>query len=119
VSRHADPISTRRLVVGVASWALLLLAWWLVLERDPRSWAAELAVPVVAVVVVTVVTLWWVRHNLGIYQRKGPRRGLPDVSAPWTQDSLGRPLVLADGVAQAPVVRLRLDGDLKRYEVAP
>jgi len=117
VTKHADPISHRRLVVGVVSWVVLGLAWWRVLDRDPREWVYELSVPVVSLVAVTVLTLWWVRHNLGIYQRKGPRRGVPAVDAHWSHDSLGRALVLDEGVTTGRVVRVVLEGDVKRYEV--
>ena len=27
---------------------------------------------------VLAVTIWWIRHNVSIYRRKGPRRGRPD-----------------------------------------
>ena len=117
VSKHADPLGVRRVLWGVGAWLLLALAWWVVLRRDARTWLPELLVPAVAVVVVTVVTLYWVRHNLGIYQRKGPRKGLPAGDAPWVQDSLGRRLEFASGVSNARVVRVDLDGDVKRYEV--
>jgi hypothetical protein len=117
VTKHSDPLGARRVVFGVLAWVALALAWWVVLQRDPRTWLVQLAVPVVSLVVVTVLTLAWVRHNLGIYQRKGPRRGLPAVDAPWTEDSLGRRLVLADGLAAARVVRLDLRDDVKHYEV--
>lgn len=102
---------------GVLSWVALGIAWWAVLRRDPRAWLPELLVPTVALVVVTVLTLLWVRHNLGIYQRKGPRRGVPEVHEPWVSDSLGRRLELPAGVAGARLVRVVLDGDVKRYEV--
>ena len=108
MSKHADPIAARRVVVGVVAWAVFGVAWWLVLRRDPGSWLPDLAVPVVSLVVVTVVTLAWVRHNLGIYRRKGPRRGLPAVDAPWTHDSLGRALSLPTGVATARIVTVDL-----------
>jgi hypothetical protein len=118
VSRHSDPLGTRRVVVGVASWIALGLAWYAVLHRDARTWLPQLLIPTVSLVVVTALTLLWVRHNLGIYQRKGPRRGIPAVDQPWTADSLGRRLELPAAVEAAPVVRLVLDGDVKRYEVA-
>lgn len=117
MSKHLDPLAGRRVVVGVLSWVLLLLAWVLVLQRDPRTWLYQLAVPVVTLVVVTVVTFAWVRHNLGIYVRKGPRRGLPAVDRPWTSDSLGRRLELPTDLAEARVVRLTVRGDVKAYEV--
>lgn len=117
MSRHADPIGTRRVLWGVCAWFLLALAWWDVLRRDSRTWLPELLVPAITLVVVTVVTLYWVRHNLGIYQRKGPRKGLPDADAPWVADSLGRRLEFAPGVADARVIRVGIEGDVKRYEV--
>jgi len=111
-----DPLGARRVVVGVVSWFVLGVAWWVVLERDPRTWWYELAVPAVSLLVVTVLTLAWVRHNLGIYERKGPRRGVPGVEAPWTHDSLGRRLDLTAGLDEARVVRASVDGEVKRYE---
>jgi hypothetical protein len=117
VSKHTDPIGTRRIFVGLLSWLALGAAWWGVLRRDSRTWLPELLVPVVALVVVTALTLLWVRHNLGIYQRKGPRTGLPHSDAPWLTDSLGRHLDLPVAALSARHVRLVLDGDTKRYEV--
>lgn len=117
MSKHADPITGRRWVVGTLSWVALGYAWWRVLERGPRDWALEIAVPVVSALVVTVLTLVWVRHNRGIYERKGPRRGLPDVVAPWTSDTLGRRLVIPSTVSDARVVRVDLVADAKCYRV--
>ena len=122
MAKHSDPLRTRRVVYGLASWLLLGVAWWAVLRRDPQSWLTQLVVPAVAAVVVTAVTLLWVHHNLGIYQRKGPRRGLPDADLPWTSDSLGRRLEIPHGLEDARVLRLVLDGTdggVKRYEVTP
>jgi len=117
MSKHSDPIGARRLAVGVVSWVVFAVAWWLVLRRDPGSWLPDLAVPVVSVVVVTALTLLWVRHNTGIYRRKGPRRGLPAVDAPWTHDSLGRPLALSDEARSGRVVSVDVVDGMKRYEV--
>ena len=117
MSRHSDPIGTRRIVVGVLSWLALGTAWWAVLSRDSRTWLPQLLVPAVALVAVTALTLLWVRHNLGIYQRKGPRSGLPSTPATWTADSLGRRLDLPAAALSARRVHVVLDGDVKRYEV--
>lgn len=117
MTKHIDPLGTRRLVYGVVAWVVLGLAWWDVLRRDARTWLPELLVPAVSLVVVFVVTLVWVRHNRGIYRRKGPRQGLPGVDEPWVVDSLGRRLELAPDASDAAVVRVVLEGDVKRYEV--
>ncbi|GAC1611757.1 MAG: hypothetical protein NVS3B26_27800 [Mycobacteriales bacterium] len=96
---------------------MLAVAWWDVLRANPRSWLPELLIPVVTLVIVSALTLLWVRHNLGIYARKGPRRGLPDPDAAWSTDRLGRQLHFEYGVENAPVVRLDLTGPTKRYRV--
>ena len=112
-------MATRRVLWGVLAWLLLVVAWWDVLRRDARTWLPELLVPAAALVVVTAVTLFWVKHNRGIYQRKGPRKGLPAGDAPWLEDSLGRCLEFAPGIDDSRLIRLDLDGDVKRYEVGP
>ncbi|MHB2024113.1 MAG: hypothetical protein ACYCO3_12390, partial [Mycobacteriales bacterium] len=43
-------------------------------------------------VLTWLVTQAWVRHNLAIYRRKGPRRGRSRGVESWTHDRLGRPL---------------------------
>jgi hypothetical protein len=117
VTRHADPLAGRRVLWGVCAWLLLAVAWWDVLGRESGTWLPELFIPAVTLVVVTLVTLVWVKHNLGIYQRKGPRRGLPGADAPWVLDTLGRRLEFASGLEDARVIRLALVDDVKRYQV--
>lgn len=117
MSKHLDPLAGRRTVVGLVSWVVLGVSWWLVLRRGAQTWWEAIAVPGVTLLVVTVLTLAWVRHNQGIYERKGPRRGVPSVEQPWTHDSLGRPLLLTVEAQHAQVVHVHVEGDLKRYEV--
>jgi hypothetical protein len=119
VQQTTDRIAGRRRVVGVLGWLAFVACWWLVLRRDPRTWREELAVPLASLLLVAVVTLVWVRHNLGIFRRKGPRRGLPAVDAPWTHDTLGRPLDLPRAAVTASVVELVVVDGEKVYRVAP
>ena len=67
--------------------------------------------------ITSVLTLLWVRHNLGIFRRKGPRKGLPAVSEEIRSDSLGRTLDLPgyDSLKGAPVVVISREGDRKRF----
>lgn len=117
VHRKIDPLQRRRVLTGLLAWIAFGLSWWLVLRRDPRTWQEQLLVPASSLFLVTAVTLLWVRHNLAIFRRKGPRRGLPVVDAPWTHDSLGRPLALPAQARLARVVEVHVEHSVKRYEV--
>src|SRR5919109_662632 len=80
-------------VIGAAFW-LLLAGLWVVLAhegkasgaafRDTGVWLAALMGAVLA------VTIWWVRHNVAIYRRKGPRGGRPENPPRTDEDRLGR-----------------------------
>lgn len=115
MARHSDPLRGRRLVWGVVAWLVLGLAWARVVSGQVRTWLPELAIPAIAAMIAVAITTVWVRHNLAIYQRKGPRRGLPAADERWHADSLGRRIELADDVLEANVVRIDLVGDVKRY----
>lgn len=96
--RQPDPTSStglrwpRRLqhllLIGGGWW---LFVWsWLRVTAD-RPEIGELRVLLLAaVLVVPVLTLWWVVHNVGIYRRKGPRKAVTPVAAQYTQDFNGR-----------------------------
>lgn len=114
---RTDPLRRRRVAIGGLAWLAFAACWWLVLRHDPKAWREEMVLPLGALLAVTVVTLAWVRHNLGIYRRKGPRRGLPEADTPWRRDSLGRPLDLPAAAFGARVVSLSIADGVKRYEV--
>lgn len=82
-------------LVGVLFW-LLLVGMWVQLAGGDRVSAANIvdSIQYVAAIAgaVLALTLYWIRHNVGIHRRKGPRAGSP-VRAPRTDaDRLGRPL---------------------------
>jgi hypothetical protein len=92
--------------IGAAFWALLILLW-VMLVRNHKAGGANIAysaqyVGAIAGAVLAV-TFWWIRHNTGIYRRKGPRRGRPDIPPRTDEDRLGRPIrwQMEDGVAGA------------------
>ena len=110
-------------VIGVAFW-LLLAALWVLLAvegkasgaafRDTGVWLAALMGAVLA------VTIWWIRHNVAIYQRKGPRRGRPEQPPRTDEDRLGRALdwALPGGASAALAERhlvVDVAGDVKAY----
>ncbi len=83
-------------LVGILFW-LLLVAMWLRLAGNHSLSAASIrdSVQYVAAMggAVLALTLCWIRHNVAIHRRKGPRTGSP-VRAPRSDaDRLGRPVL--------------------------
>ncbi len=82
-------------VVGVMFW-LVLAGMWALLAYGDRVTASNLvdSIQYVAAIsgAVLAVTLYWIRHNVGIHQRKGPRADSPVVAPRIDADRLGRPL---------------------------
>jgi hypothetical protein len=82
-------------LVGVLFW-LLLVAMWLRLADSGSVTATNIidSIQYVAVMAGAVValTLYWVRHNVAIHRRKGPRAGSPSRAPRTDADRLGRPL---------------------------
>jgi hypothetical protein len=65
------------------------------------------------------VTLLWVRYNIGIFRRKGPRKNLPSVSEEREADYLGRRLDHPgyDFLKDAPLVVVSREEDRKNFNV--
>lgn len=111
------------IALGAAFWLVLLASWFvLALEHKAtadafRDTAAQLAVLMGAVLAITI---WWIRHNVGIYRRKGARTGRAAVPPRTDEDRLGRPLqwALAGGPLNAQTHQhlvVEFDGDVKVY----
>ncbi|MBF8259511.1 MAG: hypothetical protein HW377_1885, partial [Actinobacteria bacterium] len=81
-------------LIVVCTWVLFFYWWSCVL---PTTLLSDAALAILAILVVSlctvVLTLGWVRYNLGIYRRKGPRRKIPDAPERFVVDALGRDLV--------------------------
>jgi hypothetical protein len=110
-------------VIGLAFWLLLAALWVLLALEGKASGAAfrDTGLRLAALMgVVLAVTIWWIRHNVAIYRRKGPRRGRAE-SAPRTdEDRLGRRVAWAlPGDAPAALgerhLVIEIAGDLKTY----
>jgi TRAP-type uncharacterized transport system fused permease subunit len=112
--------------LAIAFWVLLVLLWVMLWVQHKASGAAVVGTAAriaICVGLVLSLTLWWVGHNLGIYRRKGPRKGRPSARPDVTADRLGRQLLwaLEGGAAEALAVGhlvVELDGDLKTYRAA-
>jgi hypothetical protein len=111
------------ILVAIAFW-LVLAGLWAQLVVDEKATAAALrdvAFQVAVIIgVVLAVTMWWIRHNVAIYRRKGPRRGRATVPPRVDEDRLGRRVrwSMPGGVrtarAQGHLV-VDLEGDVKIY----
>ena len=86
------------------------------MSAAPNETAELRTLLAMALVVVSVLTLAWVAHNVGIHRRKGPRRSVPAVHVRHEADFNGRRLD-ADWAALASARRIDivLDGDRKRF----
>lgn len=101
---------SRRLLhalTAAAGWALFFYWWGIVLQR---TGAAEIRFTLLFIAVATVLavllTVAWIRHNVALHQRKGPRTGVPEVSEDFRHDVLGRPLRFEGDPAAARAAQL-------------
>jgi fatty acid desaturase len=111
------------IAIGIAFW-LLIAALWVVLGVEGKASGAafrETGVMLAAVMgVVLALTLWWIHHNVGIYRRKGARRGRAETPPRTDEDRLGRQVAWAlPGGAHAALTQRHLvvevGDDLKTY----
>ena len=82
-------------LIGISFW-LLLIAMWIQLLRGDEVNLSHIVESVGYVTLIAgavlAVTLYWVRHNIGIHRRKGPRSSSPPRAPRIDEDRLGRPL---------------------------
>ena len=82
-------------LVGVAFWALLV-GMWVLLAGSDRVSAANIVDSIQYVTAISgavlALTLYWIRHNVAIHRRKGPRAASPIRAPRIDADRLGRPL---------------------------
>lgn len=106
-------------LAALCAW-ILFVAWWrrvLPTVRREDLDAALLFIALTALVSV-VLTAAWVRHNVAIYRRKGPRTRLPEVAESVDRDALGRTYSHpgTEALRRAPVVVVSVDGAAKRMD---
>jgi hypothetical protein len=109
--------------IGLVFWALLGVLWAVLALEGKASGAAfrDTGLQLAALMgAVLAITIWWIRHNVGIYRRKGPRRGRPELTPRTDEDRLGHVVrwALPDGVAAAATEQhliVELDDGIKTY----
>jgi hypothetical protein len=113
---------TFHVLVAIFGWGLFVYWWNQVLpdldSRDPVIALLFIGATILATVLVTVL---WVRYNIGIFRRKGPRKSLTRVIENHDTDFLGRRIERPPGPESLKTARLvvvSVEGDAKKYEVA-
>ena len=99
------------------AWVAFGAFWVKVGLETPLSLAVQTAVGLAVTLAVSVaVTSWWVRHNLAIYRRRGPRKQVPQATMAFVEDFLGRRLDADwDRLRDAPTITVTIDGGRKVY----
>ncbi len=107
-------------LLAVLTW-ILFFAWWnqVIPQITVDDAAAAFLVIFLTVLIIMVLTLLWVRYNIGIFRRKGPRRQIPSISEERETDFLGRKLDHPgfDRLKRGRIVRVFREGDSKKFEI--
>jgi hypothetical protein len=102
-------------LVVALGWIGFVWMWILVAQRP---WEVRNLVWLIgaSLVLLPLVTFYWVWHNRAIYRRKGPRRGVASVDESYVRDWNGRH-VQADWpvLRHARSVTVQLQGEAKQY----
>lgn len=105
-------------LIAVLAW-FLFFYWWneVIPQTNVDDAAMAFLVIFLTVLLSSVLTLLWVRYNIGIFRRKGPRKILPAVSEERDADPLGRTLDHpgTETLKSAPVVVVSHEGERKKF----
>lgn len=108
------------IVLVVFGWVLFGGFWWLVLQQGSNSLSSIVWLISAALVLLPVITLYWVLHNRGIYDRKGPRRQVQVIEKTYAQDWAGRPVRADFGkLRQTRLITIDSTADEKRFLASP
>jgi hypothetical protein len=112
---HGWPQRLAHLVALAVGWGLFFWGWHDVLGQ---TWETEFLRWLISgsFVVLPLLTVAWVLHNVKIYRRKGPRKGVRPVEETYEHDWNGR-VIVADraALAGAGIVVIDVEGDRKVY----
>lgn len=106
-------------LMALAGWTLFVYWWWVVFQRVSETEIRfTLVFIALALVLVVVLTVFWVVHNRAIWKRKGPR--LKPIENPGfvKRDSLGRRVRFAEArpkLVESSLVRVDVEETEKVY----
>ena len=78
------------IILVVLGWCLFGGLWWIVLRQTSNSLSSIIWLFAAALILLPIITFFWVLHNRGIYAHKGPRRHIQVVETHYEQDWMGR-----------------------------
>lgn len=108
------------LILVLAGWCLFGGFWWIVLGQPPHPLTNIVWLLAGSLVLLPIVTLYWVLHNRGIYARKGPRRQVRVVEMRYAKDWAGRPVRAEfDQLRQARLITIHSTADDKFFQATP
>ncbi|MBC7266298.1 MAG: hypothetical protein QMD76_07135 [Anaerosomatales bacterium] len=105
-----------QVLLAVVGWVVFGWLWWTAFRTGPTDsqLRGTLIVGTIDVGIV-LVTILWVRWNIGVYRRKGPRTTVPPVDYAYDRDCKGVPVVGVDACRQSAsrflVIDLEGEGD--------
>ncbi len=106
-------------LIAIFGWALFVHWWNRVLPQiDSRDAIIALIFIGFTFFITVMITLLWVRYNIGIFRRKGPRKNLPLVTENRDTDFLGRRIEQPGPgtLKTARLVVISVEGEVKKYE---
>lgn len=112
----------RRLLVHflilVTGWLLFFGAWWRVLATQRLSYPTLGWLVLGSLIVIPLITLMWLRHNIEIHERKGPRLQVRTSDERYEHDWQGLQ-ISADWVALRAAhsieIKIETELDQKQY----
>jgi hypothetical protein len=125
--KFLSPYSPRVTIRGISHAFLVILTWILFVywwnQVIPQITVEDASMAFLVIfltfLICTILTLLWVRYNVGIFRRKGPRKNLPSVSEERDADYLGRRLDHPgyDCLKSARLVVVSREDDRKNFKV--
>jgi hypothetical protein len=100
----------------VIGWCLFGGFWWSTLLQKSHSLNNIIWLLSGALVLLPIITLYWVMHNREIYARKGPRLQVQVVETAYAEDWAGRAVhAQFDQLKQARLITIHSTVDEKHF----
>lgn len=115
-TRGNKSVPLRRHILAGCGW-LIILVEWIHVSRQARPGEARTLVLVLitSLLLVHLVAMMWIAHNRGLAARGKRGSTTRYASRAFSQDYLGRPLVIESGSLAKMELDISIDGHSKSY----